>query len=90
MGMLPGFVGVRVFVMLDGKYDPKTIDPWAQDLWERQGTHRFDPERARKDGVSHFSSTVSVVARSRAASQSWEHPNLTAEGPIANHGVRTT
>ena len=42
MGMLPGFVGV--FVMLDGKYDPKRIDPWAQDLWERQGTHRFDPD----------------------------------------------
>ncbi len=28
--------------MLDGKYDFKAIDTWAQDLWERQGTHRFD------------------------------------------------
>ena len=30
--------------MLDGKYDPKIIDPKAQELWERQGTHRFDPD----------------------------------------------
>jgi valyl-tRNA synthetase len=30
--------------MLEGKYDPKRTDPLAQDLWEREGVHRFDPD----------------------------------------------
>lgn len=29
--------------MLEGDYDPKVLDPWAQELWERLGVHRFDP-----------------------------------------------
>ncbi len=29
--------------MLEGDYDPKILDPWAQELWERLGVHRFDP-----------------------------------------------
>jgi valyl-tRNA synthetase len=29
--------------MLDGPYEPKSIDRAAQDLWERLGVHRFDP-----------------------------------------------
>lgn len=29
--------------MLEQDYDPKTLDPWAQALWEREGVHRFDP-----------------------------------------------
>jgi len=29
--------------MLAGKYDPKTLDPAAQALWEREQVHAFDP-----------------------------------------------
>ncbi len=29
--------------MLDGKYDPKTLDPAAQALWESEQVHAFDP-----------------------------------------------
>jgi len=29
--------------MLDANYDPKAIDAFAQELWERLGVHRFDP-----------------------------------------------
>ena len=28
--------------MLEGKYDPKQLDASAQELWEREGVHRFD------------------------------------------------
>jgi valyl-tRNA synthetase len=30
--------------MLEQDYDPKAIDRAAQDLWERHGVHRFDPD----------------------------------------------
>ena len=30
--------------MLDGKYDPKTVEPKAQALWEELGVHTFDPD----------------------------------------------
>ena len=29
--------------MLEGKYDPKTLDPAAQALWEAEGVHAYDP-----------------------------------------------
>ena len=30
--------------MLDEPYEPKTIDAFAQELWEREGVYRFDPQ----------------------------------------------
>ncbi|MDJ0975930.1 MAG: valine--tRNA ligase [Planctomycetota bacterium] len=30
--------------MLEGKYDPKTVEPRIQELWESKGVHRFDPD----------------------------------------------
>ena len=30
--------------MLEGKYDPKTLDPAAQALWEREQVHAYDPD----------------------------------------------
>lgn len=30
--------------MLDGKYNPKTLEPQAQALWEDLGVHRYDPD----------------------------------------------
>ena len=30
--------------MLDEPYEPTTIDAFAQELWEREGVYRFDPQ----------------------------------------------
>ncbi len=30
--------------MLEGKYNPTTLEPQAQALWEELGVHRYDPE----------------------------------------------
>ena len=45
--------------MLEGKYDPKTLDPTAQQLWEDEQVHAYDP--ASETGIVFVRTEIDLV-----------------------------